>query len=95
MTVATVIVVAYSVISCGGVLQRMYVAAWRLGAPAAGRFWIDMRARAVWAIGFMLYIGATFAQPDASGDVVVDRSCATSPGRRSRSASPPGRHTCS
>jgi hypothetical protein len=66
MTVATVVVIAYSVVSCGGVLQRMYIAAWRLGAPAAGRFWIDMRA--IWAIGFMLYVGATFAQPDASGD---------------------------
>jgi membrane protein len=68
MTVATVIVVAYSVVSCGGVLQRTYAAAWRLGEPVAGRFWIDMRARAVWAIGFMLYVGATFAQSDASGD---------------------------
>lgn len=67
VTVATVIVVAYSVISCGGVLQRVYIAAWRLGAGASGRFWIDMRARAIWAIGFMLYVGATFAQPDATG----------------------------
>jgi membrane protein len=67
ITVATVVVVAYSVLSCGGVLQRMYIAAWRLGGSVAGRFWIDMRARAAWAAGFMLYVGATFAQPDADG----------------------------
>ncbi|HSD79097.1 MAG TPA: hypothetical protein VLB47_00500 [Solirubrobacteraceae bacterium] len=68
VTIVTVIVVAYSVISCGGVLQRMYIAAWRLGTPGAGRFWTDMRARAVWALGFMLYVGATFARPEASGE---------------------------
>ena len=68
MTLATVIVVAYSVVSCGGVLQRMYVAAWRLDGSVAGRFWIDIRARAIWAIGFILYIGATFAHPDATGE---------------------------
>jgi membrane protein len=67
MTIATVVVIAYSVQSCGGVLQRMYIAAWRLGTPGAGRFWTDMRARAVWAVGFMVYVLATFARPDDAG----------------------------
>lgn len=67
ITLVTVVVVAYSVVSCGGVLQRMYLAAWRLGASGQGRFLLDMRTRAVWACGFVFYLGATYAQPDTSG----------------------------
>ncbi len=66
LTVASLLLVVYSVASCGGVLQRMYRVAW--GVESGDGFVADMRQRAIWTAGFILYVGATFAAP-ADSDV--------------------------
>ena len=66
MTAATCLVAAWSLMSCGGVLQRTYRSAWRLDARGSGSWRLDARQRLVWAAGLVAYVGATFGLADVS-----------------------------
>ncbi|HYB28919.1 MAG TPA: hypothetical protein VEF89_20070 [Solirubrobacteraceae bacterium] len=71
MTVATCLVGAWSLMSCGGVLQRSYRSAWRLETLGSGSWRRDAGRRLLWAAGLVVYVGATFGLADVSAHGVV------------------------
>jgi membrane protein len=66
MTVATCLVAAWSLMSCGGVLQRTYRSSWRLGASGSDNWRRDAGRRLLWAGSLVVYVGATFGLADVS-----------------------------
>ena len=66
MTVATCLVAAWSLMSCGGVLQRTYQSAWRLETLGSASWRRDAGRRLLWAGGLAVYVGTTFGLADVS-----------------------------
>ena len=71
MTVATCLVGAWSLMSCGGVLQRTYRSAWRLETLGSASWRRDAGRRLLWAAGLVVYVGATFGLADVSAHGVL------------------------
>ena len=71
MTFATCLVAAWSLMSCGGVLQRTYRSAWRLEALGSDSWRRDAGRRLLWAAGLVVYVGATFGLADVSAHGVL------------------------
>lgn len=71
ITAATCIVLAYSLTSCAGVLQRTYRAAWLLEAAEGAGWRAETERRLLWAAGLVVYIGVTFTLADAGGSGVM------------------------
>src|SRR5512142_1111972 len=71
MTAATCLVAVWSLMSCGGVLQRTYRSAWRLETSATDSWRRDASCRLLWAAGLVVYVGATFGLADVSAHGVL------------------------
>ena len=71
MTFATCLVAAWSLMSCGGVLQRTYRSAWRLETLGSDSWRRDAGRRLLWAAGLVVYVGATFGLADVSAHGVL------------------------
>lgn len=70
MTIATCLVVAYSLTSCAGVLQRAYREVWGV---ASSRPWNrEFATRSLWAAALVVYVGVSFGVTDAQAPALVD-----------------------
>lgn len=70
MTVATLAVVLYSLVSCAGVLQRAYREVWDVeGSRSWNR---EILTRSTWAVALAVYVGVSFGVADTQASPGVD-----------------------